>query len=87
MTPQEEAIKLRDEFYNEMNPDAPDCNISLRQATQCAIIAQKRVIEKLNYEIDTTVYESDGGSRTFLYKRLINCVNNEKEILKALEEL
>lgn len=35
-------------FYNELNPDAPDCNISFRQAKQCALKVCKENIEALN---------------------------------------
>ena len=44
LTPKDKAKELVDRFYHEMNPNAPDCNISFRQAKQCAIIAVQNII-------------------------------------------
>ena len=32
-------------YYTEMNPDAPDCNLSIRQCIQCAILHQTGIVE------------------------------------------
>ena len=77
MTPQEEAIKLRDEFEDIIYK-----NLSLTGngkeeifcAKECAIIAQKRVIEK--FDKYYLVFGCDMKDR-----------ENELSILKALEEL
>lgn len=45
MTAKEKAEELTNKFYNAMNPDYPDCNISIRQAKQCAKIAVEDVIK------------------------------------------
>ena len=74
MTPQEEAIKLRDEFYNELDSDIYEADGADYIAIQCAIIAQKRVIEK--FDKYYLVFGCDMKDR-----------ENELSILKALEEL
>lgn len=38
-TPRDKAIQLADKYYNEMNPNQHDCNISYSQAIECAKIA------------------------------------------------
>ena len=45
MTPEEKAKYLVYKYYNEMNPNAPDCNISLAQAKQCALIAVDEILD------------------------------------------
>ena len=47
MTPQEKAKELVYKYYHQINPNAPDCNISFNQCKQCALIA---VAEILNHE-------------------------------------
>ena len=44
MTAKEKAKYLVYKYYNEMNPNAPDCNISFAQAKQCALIAVNEII-------------------------------------------
>ena len=43
------AKEIVDKYYTEMNPNAPDCNISYRQAKQCAIIHVDGIIEIIKY--------------------------------------
>ena len=45
LTSKENAKKLVDRFYHEMNPYAPDSNISFRQAKQFALIAVNEIID------------------------------------------
>lgn len=45
MTPKEKAKELVYKYYNKMNPDAPDCNISFNQCKQCALIAVDEILE------------------------------------------
>lgn len=45
MTHKEKAKYLVYKYYNEMNPDAPDCNISFAQAKQCALIAVDEILK------------------------------------------
>jgi hypothetical protein len=52
MTPKEKAEELTNKFYNAMNPDAPDCNISIRQAKQCAKIAVEEMKKMLPFPND-----------------------------------
>lgn len=46
-TPIDKAIQLADKYYNEMNPNQPDCNISYSQAIECAKIAVEEIIKLL----------------------------------------
>jgi len=41
----EKARELVNLYYNTMNPDSPDCNISYNQAKQCALIAVDEILE------------------------------------------
>jgi len=52
MTPEEKAAELTNRYYNQMNLHAPDCNISIRQAKQCALIAVDELMieEQLRYD-------------------------------------
>ena len=46
-----QAKELVEKYYNAMNPNRPDCNISWRQAKQCALIAcDARIDECNNYD-------------------------------------
>lgn len=48
MTPTERYAKeLVEEYYTSMNPDAPDCNISYRQAKECAKIDLNNSIKEI----------------------------------------
>ena len=38
MSPKEKAKQLVHKFYDSMNPNAPDCNISYNQSKECALI-------------------------------------------------
>ena len=40
-----QARELVTKYYNAMNPNQPDCNISWRQAKQCALIAVDELIK------------------------------------------
>ena len=46
MTAVEKAKYLVYKYYNEMNPNAPDCNISFAQAKQCALIAVDEILNE-----------------------------------------
>ncbi len=48
----ENAKYLVYKYYNEMNPNAPDCNISFAQAKQCALIAVDLAIEYNDFHIE-----------------------------------
>lgn len=45
----QKAKELIKWFYTELTPDAPDCNISIRQAKQCAIKVCDEVIDAIDY--------------------------------------
>ena len=58
MTPKEKAKELVNNYYNAMNPNAPDCNISYRQAKECALIAVDEIIEsgiEIDYYFDKSI--------------------------------
>jgi len=62
MTPKEKAIELINKYYNQMNPEAPDCNISFNQCKQCALICVDEIIncdsffKSLQYTREFTAY-------------------------------
>ena len=43
-----DAKKMVDVFYYNMNPDAPDCNISYNQCKQCALLSIDFTVQKIN---------------------------------------
>ena len=61
MTPKEKARELVYKYYNEINPDAPDCNISFNQCKQCALIAVDEILEEHRFD------DSDYANRRFKY--------------------
>ena len=44
MTPKEKAQELLLTFYSKMNPNAPDCNLSINQCKRCALIVVDEVL-------------------------------------------
>ena len=59
MTPKEKAQELVYKYYNKMNPDAPDCNISFNQCKQCALIAVNEILEIINNTMVLVDIEDD----------------------------
>lgn len=48
MTAKEKAKELISNFYNEMNPSAPYCNLSYNQCKKCALICADEMLEEFN---------------------------------------
>ena len=58
MTPQEKAKELVYKYYHQINPNAPDCNISFNQCKQCALIAVAEILNLMIKEFKWDIFNN-----------------------------
>ena len=78
----QKAKELIEWFYIKLNPDAPDCNISIRQAKQCAIKVCDEIIDNNNavplcaVNMYANIYISDN---TLFYEQVKKEIENYEQ--------
>jgi hypothetical protein len=77
MTEKEKAKELVHKFYDSMNPNAPDCNISYNQAKECALNSVNETLSIVNNAYYHNGYYHDANA-------LVSYLEQVKQEIKNL---